>query len=209
MPVEQDKAIPAPQPAPASPGAGPAVPLVYAVVPAFNRCEKTMNFLRQFARVNYPNKRVAVCDDGSTDNTYHNILLNFPDAEVLRGDGNLWWSGGTNVAIRHALAQGADYILTINDDVHMDPEFLTEMVRVAREDPRRIVGCRIMRQDRPEEVWSIGSVPVFKKFELYALHHWGRAWKDVEPGLANPLPVPTMAGNGVLIPRSVFEQVGL
>ena len=109
----------------------PEFPLVYAVVPAFNRCDKTLTFLRQFAKVTYPNKRVVICDDGSTDNTYLKIKLNYPEVEVLRGSGNLWWSGGTNMAARHALERGADYILTINDDCHMEPDFLTEMVRVA------------------------------------------------------------------------------
>ena len=122
------------------------LPLVYAVVPAFNRCDKTLNFLRQFQTVRYPNKRAVICDDGSTDNTYLNIKMNFPDVAVLRGDGNLWWSGGTNMAVRHALTQGADYILTINDDCHMESDFLDERVKIASKDPKYIVGCRLMFQ---------------------------------------------------------------
>src|SRR5947209_5631095 len=158
---------------PPQPGAAraDALPLVCACVPAFNRCERTLNFLRQFAKVEYPNKCAVVCDDGSTDNTYHNVRLNFPDVDVLRGDGNLWWSGGTNVAIRHALAKGADYILTINDDVHMEPDFLTEMVKVARQNPKYIVGCRLHRQDKPERLWSLGTSLVFKGYEVFRLNH--------------------------------------
>ena len=184
------------------------LPLVVAVVPAFNRCDKTIHFLRQFAKVNYPNKRVVVCDDGSTDNTRANILLNFPDVPVLSGDGNLWWSGGTNVAIHHALGMGADYILTINDDAHMEADFLDEMVKVARENPRYIVGCRIHRQDEPDRVWSIGASLVCRGYELFGLNFWGERWEAIKDRLPNPYPVTTMPGNGVLIPRRVFEEVG-
>ncbi|MDB5288795.1 MAG: hypothetical protein JWL69_36 [Phycisphaerales bacterium] len=184
------------------------LPSVCAVVPAFNRCDRTLNFLRQFQAIDYPNKRVVICDDGSTDNTYHNIRMNFPDTEVLRGDGNLWWSGGTNMAIRHALQQGADYILTINDDAEMEKNFLTEMVAIARQNPRYIVGCRIHRQDEPDRVWSLGSVLVFKGYEIFGLNYWDKRWDEIKDGLPNPYPVPTMPGNGVLIPRQVFEDVG-
>lgn len=185
-----------------------SAPLVYAVVPAFNRCEKTLHFLRHFARVAYPNKRVAICDDGSTDNTALNIRMNFPDVPVLAGTGDLWWSGGTNMAIRHALAEGADYILTINDDVHMAEDFLDRMVAVARRNPRYIVGCRLMRQDDPARIWAIGTRLKFRLNEIFALNFSERRWEEIEGSIPDPYPVATMPGNGVLIPRAVFEQVG-
>ena len=183
-------------------------PLVIAVVPAFNRCDKTLRFLRQFPSIDYPNKRVVICDDGSTDNTYHNIRLNFPEVEVLRGNGNLWWSGGTNMAIQRALEMGADYILTINDDAIMEGDFLKEMVKVAMQNPKYIVGCRIHRQDHIDRIWSIGSTPVFKGYELFSLNFWDRRWEEIKNDVGNPYPVAAMPGNGVLIPRSVFEKVG-
>jgi GT2 family glycosyltransferase len=183
-------------------------PLVVAVVPAFNRCDKTLRFLRQFPSINYPNKRVVICDDGSTDNTYHNIRLNFPDVDVVRGNGDLWWSGGTNMAIHEALKRGADFILTINDDTIMDPDFLKEMVEIARQNPKYIVGCRIHREDFQDRIWSIGTSPVFKGYEIFRLNFWDKRWEEIKSELPNPYPVVTMPGNGVLIPRSVFEEVG-
>ena len=183
-------------------------PLVYAVVPAFNRCDKTLAFLRQFQTITYPNKKVVICDDGSTDNTYLNIKLNFPDVDVLRGDGNLWWTGGTNMAARHALAQGADYILTINDDCRMEPEFLSEMVKIAQHDPTYIVACRLMFADEPNKVWSVGTSLIFRGYETLRLDYWGQSWPQIQASVPNPRPVATMPGNGVLIPRKVFEDIG-
>lgn len=185
------------------------LPLIYAVVPAFNRCEKTLRFLREFAQVTYPNKKVVITDDGSTDNTAFNIRMNFPDVPVLQGNGDLWWSGGTNLAIEYALDQGADYILTINDDATMSPDFLDEMVKIARQNPRYIVGCRLHRQDKPEIIWSVGASLVMKRWDLFALNFSEKRWDDVKAGVPNPYPVTTMPGNGVLIPRKVFEDVGL
>lgn len=184
------------------------LPVVYAVVPAFNRCEKTLHFLRQFQVIDYPNKHVVICDDGSTDNTFQNIQLNFPDVDVLRGNGNLWWSGGTNLAIHHALAKGADYILTINDDALMEPQFLREMVAIAQQNPKYIVGCRIHREDQRDRIWSLGTTPVFRGYEIFRLNFWDQRWDDIKANFTDPYPVITMPGNGVLIPRAVFEEVG-
>src|SRR3954462_1049171 len=147
----------------------PNLPVVFAVVPAFNRCDRTLNFLRNFEKVTYPNKRVVITDDGSRDNTDINIRLNFPDAIVLKGDGNLWWSGGTNRAVRYALENGADYILTINDDTVMESDFLTRMVDVAMTNSKYIVGCRVHRQDRPGDIWAMGTTLKCQRNEIFAL----------------------------------------
>lgn len=184
-------------------------PLVFIVVPAFNRVEKTLRFLRCFQAVDYPNRRIIIVDDGSTDGTAFAIRVNFPDAIVLGGDGNLWWSGGTNTGVEYALQNGADYILTINDDSIMEPDFLRRMVQVAVMNPRYIVGCRLQCQDQRDQVWSIGTSLVFRGGEIFRLNFAGRRWEDVRGTIANPYPVETMPGNGVLIPREVFERVGL
>lgn len=183
-------------------------PLVYAVIPAFNRCDKTLGFLHQFRRVHYPNKRVVITDDGSRDNTFFNVQLNFPEVVVLKGDGNLWWSGGTNMGAHHAIENGADFILTINDDIEMSPDFLDRMMAVARQNPKYIVGCRIHRQDSRDQIWAVGTTLYMKGPELFKLNFANQTWDDVKDKVPNPYAVDCMPGNGVLIPRSVFETVG-
>jgi len=183
-------------------------PLVYVVVPVFNRSETTLRFLKQFETVTYSNHRIVVVDDGSTDGTRSAIELNFPEVTILTGDGNLWWSGGTNRGVKHALQQGADYILTINDDATFEPEFLTRMVETASQDRRFIVGSRLHCEDRPDEIWAIGTEPIFRGGAIYGLNHAGERWSEIRDSLSNPYPVKTMPGNGVLIPRAVFEQAG-
>jgi len=183
-------------------------PLVYAVVPAFNRCELTLRFLRRFSNIAYANKRVVIVDDNSYDGTRYAVELNFSNVPVLRGTGRLWWSGGTNAGVSFALEHGADYVLTINDDALFDPDFLSQMVAIARQDPRYIVGARQMCQDDPGEVWSLGTSMIYRAGEIFRLNYAGRQWEDVRHQVPDPFPVETMAGNGVLLPRAVFEQVG-
>lgn len=185
-----------------------AWPSVYIVVPVFNRFAKTMRFLKRMRQVDYPNYRIVIVDDASTDGTPEAIELNWPEVILLRGDGNLWWSGGTNMGVRHALECGADYVLTINDDCEMAPDFLRHQVEIALQNPRYVVGCRLHSQQEPDRIWSLGTSVVLRSGTLFALNYAGQRWDELRHVLADPHPVDTMPGNGVLIPAAVFREVG-
>ena len=55
---------------------------------------------------------------------------------VIRNEKNLGFSGGHNVGIKYGLENGADYILTLNNDTFVDKNFLEELVSVAQKDKR-------------------------------------------------------------------------
>ena len=48
---------------------------------------------------------IVVCDDGSTDGTREGLSERFPAVKVVRGDGSLWWTGGTNRAVELCLLE--------------------------------------------------------------------------------------------------------
>src|ERR1700741_972262 len=111
-------------------------PNVSVVVPIYNRILHTRAFLQEFSKVTYPNFEIVIVDDGSTDGSSKIIRKEFPSVKVLREEsGNLWWSNAMKIGVRDALAHGADYILSINDDVTFNPEFLTHLVAYAQEHP--------------------------------------------------------------------------
>src|SRR6516164_5363299 len=91
-------------------------PKVALVVPVHNKIALTIRFLESLRAVSYPKYSVIVVDDGSQDGTSRIVELRFPEVIVLKGHGNLWWSGATNLGVRYALKHGYDYVLTINND---------------------------------------------------------------------------------------------
>jgi GT2 family glycosyltransferase len=77
---------------------------------------------------------VVVVDDGSPDKTASHLATYYPDVQVVRGDGNLWWSGAINVGCAYAMERGArTLILLNNDDVVLSRNLLTELVRLVEE----------------------------------------------------------------------------
>lgn len=180
---------------------------VWCIVPCFNRTVDTLRFLGNFTSQSYPNKHVVIVDDNSNDNTVFNVMLNYPEAHIVNGEGDLWWSGGTNLGIKYALEHGADYILTINDDSQFSNNLISTLYSVAEKNKKYIVGSVLVEEGNENCIWSVGSCHDFNEQRLMKLNFSGQPL-EVLDGLPDPYRVEMMPGNGVLIPREVFDKIG-
>ena len=179
-----------------------------AVVPVFNRLETTRTFVEAFRRLDYSNRILVICDDGSTDGTGE-YLRSQSDVITVQGDGNLWWSGGTNAAIAAAMKHQPDYILTINDDSIFSPDYLTHLVNAALEHPNSLMASSLVQWQCPDRHWSLGATYLNYGHVLYINDFFGALSSHVSALIASPFVVDTTPGNGVLYPVAAFEKIGL
>ena len=180
-------------------------PKVSIVTPIYNRLTYTKAYLNSLRKVDYPNFEVIIIDDASTDGSYETISIEYPEVILLRGNGNLWWAGGTNKGIRYALDNGADYILTLNNDVEVDPAFLTALFRCAEANPRSLVGAKIYNYHKRDEVTYFGGAIDWAKGEIY--HICGRERDDPER-FSKLQEAEWLTGMGILIKASYFNEIG-
>lgn len=136
----------------------------------------------------------VLVDDGSTDGTADAVGRAFPQVEVVRADGTLFWAAGMALAETHALRHRPDAVLWLNDDVSLAPDCLTRLLAVsAQYRPAAVVAGAVADPDSGE--------PSYGAFEP------GR-WHPLRGRLLAPTGVPRPAGpvhgNVLLVPREAY-----
>jgi len=99
-----------------------------------NRRDKTLKALAGLhAQVLPENVEMihVIVDDGSNDGTSHEVSERFPDVEIVRGRGDLYWAGGMRFgweqSVRH---KKIDYLFVYNDDVEFFSDALARLLVV-------------------------------------------------------------------------------
>jgi GT2 family glycosyltransferase len=179
---------------------------VAIVIPVYNRRETTLQGLRSLSQIDLTgiDLHTVIIDDGSPDGTGDAIRSQFPEVEVITGEGTLHYAAGTNRGISAALERGVDYIVTANDDALFHPAFLQRMLETARVNTRAVVGAMLLLWDRPHKPFQVGF-----KWRTFA-----GGWTEPDTVSAFDLPrdafeVEGLAGNCVLIPIDAVRECGL
>lgn len=181
-------------------------PYVYIIVLNWNGLPDTLACLRSLSNIRYENYRVCVVDNASTDASVATIRSEFPQVEIIENERNLRFAEGNNVGIRHALAQGAVYVLLLNNDTTVDPGLLQALVPAAEAETEvGMVGPKIYYFDQPDLIWSAGGEISFWKGKI---HHRGLRQKDSEK-FDRVAEVDYLTACALLVKRAVIERVGL
>lgn len=106
-------------------------PSVGIVVLTWENYEDTAECLQSLRTVEYPNYHVIVVDNGSTDGSRERLVDEFDWCTFVLNDENRGFAGGNNPGIDRALSMGVDYVLLLNNDTIVPPDFLTPLVDVA------------------------------------------------------------------------------
>ncbi len=191
--------------------------MINIVTPVHNRRELTRQCLTDLSRQTYHQFRTIVVDDGSTDGTEEMIRAEFPDVVVLKGDGNLWWTEATNWGVRYAQehptatdpAGREDFVLTLNDDTEVQPNYLQTLLDAYERHKPCLVGSPSVDSDNPDKLEFAGS-----RSELYFAGGRGLAqdykydYQELKRR-ADYVESDSLPGRGTLIPMRVFDEIGL
>lgn len=146
---------------------------------------------------------VLLVDDASSDGTAEGVAAAYPDVEVIRGSGDLFWGGGMRLAFTRALRASPDYLLWLNDDVVLVQDALERLLATyevlcdGRQPLSIVVGST---SDPHTGATTYGG--------LRRSSRWRRMAFSLVVPTDTPQPCDTMNGNVVLIPRAVYSAVG-
>ena len=88
-------------------------------------------FLPFLTRTTYPNMRIIVADNGSTDDSVTFLRTHYPSVGQILNQENLGFAGGYNQALKEVKAE---YYVLLNSDVEVTPGWLEPMVALLEKD---------------------------------------------------------------------------
>lgn len=170
---------------------------VCIVVLNWNGWADTIACVRSLQQQSYQDATLIVVDNGSTDGSVEYIRQALPTVELIATGRNLGFGGGCNVAMRMAIAGGAEFIWLINSDALAAPDALAELVNYADRLPQLgTVGSVLYEADQPEvvQLWGGGQVRLYN----------GSSRHCRAPG-----PLDFISGASMLLRVSALAQIGL
>lgn len=186
--------------------------IIAIIIPVFNNINYTKTCLETLYRLlsGITSKDdefiIVVVDDGSKDGTARLIKDNYPMVHLLYGNGSLWWSGGINKGVEYALnTLNAGYILWWNNDIQPADDYFEQLIKLIESNEGDIIiGSKIFILNQ-NKIWGMGGKfnPLTGRRFMY-----GEQQEDCDY-YAEPLEVDWFPGMGTLLPRKVFEKIGM
>lgn len=209
---------------------------VYITLVNWNGWHDTLECLESLLLIDYPDFRILVCDNGSTDDSLQQIkawaehrAVSFneyrrieaesgsdfvadPMMTLIRNEENLGFAGGNNVGLRYALARGNfGYCWLLNNDTVVEPDALTQLVaRVQQEPCVGIAGSTIRLYHNRDEIQALGGGRYFPWIGLP--WHYGRftrGWATIGRQWRAETWMNYVEGASMLVSRRFLEEIGL
>ncbi len=138
-------------------------PNVIVIVLNWNAFEDTYHCIKSLQKIKYKNFSVILVDNNSSDGSYERLKNEFTDIDVLQSGRNGGYAYGNNYGTKVALQRGADYVIYLNNDTEVEPNFLDQIVEVFKNyENAGIVSSKILYMHNRESIYCAGGK--FNKF---------------------------------------------
>ena len=146
-------------------------PLVYIILINYNGFKDTVECIQSLKRISYTNYRILVVDNCSPKQPDKEDIEYIKENSIwIDGKYNRGFSGGNNLGMKYALEHGADYILLLNNDTTVEPDFLKLLVETAGSRPDAGLICgKILYYTDPDRIWFAGGS--FNERTAMPCHH--------------------------------------
>lgn len=188
----------------------------------YNTRTETLACLKSLIEVKTTGLKLAiiVVDNASQQQlTLPKQLEQREEIQVIRSESNLGFTGGNNMGIHYAVERfNSDFVVLLNNDTTVEPDFLKQLVKQAQENPKQGLICPKIyfskgseyhaslynKSDLGNIIWYAGGSVDFE--HLVAFH---QGVDEVDRGQFDTKQTSEFAtGCCVLIRREVLEKIG-
>ena len=200
----------------------PKLPSIGIIVLNWKQPQLTAQTIKSLTAIQTPtfSYHIYLVDNHSDDGSYQYLAKLFLPKNITlsQTSENLGFVGGNNFGISQALENNCDYVLIINNDVLVDPQFLIHLVADAESDPTiGLVGPKIYfapghefhhhykKNNIGRVIWSAGGII---DWQNVLGHNIGI--DEVDSGQYDqPREVDFLSGCCLLVKSKIFRTVGL
>jgi GT2 family glycosyltransferase len=183
-----------------------SIPNVVIILLNYNRYMDTIECISSLQLCNYPSFCIIVIDNSSIDNSVETIRNRFPEIQLVQTDRNLGYTGGINIGICYARQMRPDYILILNNDTIVEPDFLKRLVDAMEDDNNAACACGTIYcyHDR-RKIWYAGGH--LNPWRGLAVHDEKGLYID-SSSLDEPRKVSFVTGCMILLRNSLLDTIG-
>jgi len=182
-------------------------PKILILIVNWNGKKDTLECLASLANAEpTPLFSTLIVDNGSTDDSVCAIRSAYPDVPILETKANLGFAGGNNAGIKWALSKSFEWILLLNNDTIIAPDFIKKFMEAVKEKPSvKLWGAKIYRFNDPKRLDHFGGFWNPDRAEFVS-----PASGQIDNGAFEQMQqVDYVCGAAMLMHRSVPETVGL
>lgn len=181
-------------------------PLVWVLLVNWNGKNDTLACLASLRKVTYRPLHILVIDNASTDGSVEAVRAQFPEVKVLANARNERFARANNQGLQMALQAGAEFVLLLNNDTEVAPDFLAQLVQAMHAHHEAgMVAPKIYYHHDPNLIWFAGG-----KVNLWTGRVWHRGLRqfDSPERFTQTAAVDYLTGCAILIKRSCLEKIG-
>lgn len=180
------------------------LPLVTIISINYNHPEVTCQMLESLRKITYPHIEVIIVDNASPSDDPSIIKEKYPEVIFIQSKVNLGFAGGNNLGVK--IAKGK-YILFLNNDTEVDPDFLQPLVNKCEHD--LTVGAaspKIKFFFQPDTLQFTGIT----EFNKLTIRNRGIGYGDKDLGqFDRDATTAFVHGAAMMVPRYVIQKVGM
>lgn len=141
---------------------------IWVVIPTYNRSDDLVECLQTVMALEGGPYPILIVDNGSTDDTTEKVKTHFPNCKLIELKENKGAAIAANIGFNYALNEGAEFILRLDSDTILSPDFLIHLLNEAKADSQiGILTGKIFYHATPTKIWSLGALQ--KRYTLGAI----------------------------------------
>ncbi len=177
-------------------------PVVSVIVVNWNGLSHLPDCLGSLEAQSYSDFEVVFVDNGSTDDSLAYVAENHPSVKIVPLPENVGFASGNNLGFKQATGK---YIVTLNNDTRLAPDWLEQLVCMAEKHPDAgMIGSRICSFEDPDLIdsLSIGICQDGMSRGRYRRQRWS------ELALPDDMEILFPSACAALYRRDMIEKIG-